>query len=131
MLNQGITYLNEYRAGIHLALHVLVPLIIALIFTRGKVRKTAFILMMLTMLVDVDHLLATPIYAPNRCSILFHPLHQVWSFVLYGLMVLWPAILLVLKKQIRPFEKVVGWLGVGLLVHMMLDSVDCWWMRGL
>ena len=32
--------------------------------------------MMATMLVDLDHLFADPIYDPDRCSIGFHPLHQ-------------------------------------------------------
>ena len=35
--------------------------------------KKAYIIMLLTMLVDLDHLLANPIFDPNRCSINFHP----------------------------------------------------------
>ena len=38
--------------------------------------KMVWLIMMLTMLVDLDHLLANPIYDPNRCSIGFHPLHS-------------------------------------------------------
>jgi len=62
------------------------------------------------MLVDFDHLLATPIYDPNRCSIGFHPLHQPWFIVLY-------AVLCFFKKA--------RWVGVGLIIHMVLDALDC------
>ena len=37
--------------------------------------KTAYTVMISTMLVDLDHLLANPVYDPQRCSIGFHPLH--------------------------------------------------------
>ena len=66
--------------------------------------------MMATMLVDLDHLLANPIYDPQRCSIGFHPLHEPWLMILYGLLC------------VVPQTRVVG---IGLVVHMVLDSIDC------
>ncbi len=63
-----------------------------------------------TMAVDFDHLLANPIYDPLRCSINFHPLHGRLAFVAYILATLYP------KTRL---------LGIGLLIHMMLDSMDC------
>ena len=42
--------------------------------------------MIATMLVDVDHLLASPIYAPNRCSINFHILHTYYAMGVYVLL---------------------------------------------
>ena len=36
-----------------------------------------------TMLVDVDHLLANPIFDANRCSINFHPLHTYYAIGVY------------------------------------------------
>ena len=36
-------------------------------------------------LIDLDHLLADPVYAPDRCSIGFHPLHTAPAVVLLGL----------------------------------------------
>ena len=66
--------------------------------------------MMLTMLVDVDHLLATPIYDAGRCSINFHPLHGFYFIIAYALMCL--------PKKTRL-------LGIGLIIHMLLDSIDC------
>ena len=67
-----------------------------------------------TMIVDVDHLLADPIYDPGRCSIGFHPLHQYPVIGLYAVLAAWPKLRLV---------------GIGLLIHMALDGVDCVWMR--
>lgn len=62
------------------------------------------------MIVDVDHLLATPIYAPNRCSIGFHPLHTIPAILLY--------VLLLAPRATRIAA-------IGLLIHMALDAVDC------
>ena len=63
--------------------------------------------------VDLDHLLANPIYDPNRCSISFHPLHSVAAVAVY-LVLLVP----------RPSRV----LATGLVVHVLWDGVDCVWM---
>jgi len=63
-----------------------------------------------TMLVDLDHLLAVPIYDPNRCSIGFHPLHQPLMIMLYAGLSVFP------KTRLISF---------GLLIHMALDALDC------
>ena len=131
MLDTVLGFVNEQRAVIHLGLHALVPLIVASCFA-SKVRwKFAFALMMATMLVDVDHLLATPIYAPNRCSILFHPLHQLLPIAMYGLMAIWPLAKHCLKQSLKPIDSVIGWVGLGLLIHMLLDASDCLWMKAV
>ena len=62
------------------------------------------------MLVDLDHLLATPVYDPTRCSIGFHPLHGFIPIGFYGLMLLHKKTMLV---------------GLGLMIHMSLDLLDC------
>jgi hypothetical protein len=100
--------------GFHLALHALVPLVIALVFFRDQWQK-AWLIMLATMLVDLDHLLADPIFAADRCSIGFHPLHTYTAITGYLLMTLW-----------RPLRLV----GVGLLIHMLVDASDCWRMAG-
>lgn len=97
------------RAIIHLLLHAAVPLAVALLWYRPQWRR-AFLLMMATMAVDVDHLLATPIYQPDRCSIGFHPLHT------------WPAILVYVLLTLHPRSRLIG---LGLVIHMALDSLDC------
>jgi hypothetical protein len=61
-------------------------------------------------LVDVDHLLAKPIYDPNRCSIGTHPLHTLPAISIYSAMV---------------FNQETQELGIGLLTHMAVDFVDC------
>jgi len=63
-----------------------------------------------TMLVDLDHLLASPIYDPTRCSIGFHPLHGYIPIGFYGLLLL------------HKYSRVVG---LGLMIHMLLDITDC------
>ena len=101
-------------SGFHLALHALVPLAVALVFFRGQWGR-AWVIMLLTMLVDADHLLAEPIFAANRCSIGFHPLHTYTAITGYLLLSLWSITRLV---------------GLGLLIHMLLDASDCWRMAG-
>ncbi len=62
------------------------------------------------MVVDLDHLLANPVYDPNRCSIGFHPLHSYIAIFVYALMLTVP------KLRIA---------AVGLLIHMVVDLGDC------
>lgn len=70
--------------------------------------------MIATMLVDVDHLLANPIYASNRCSINFHILHTYYAMGIY--------VILFYFKKIRI-------VAVGLLFHMLTDYIDCLFMK--
>ena len=72
--------------------------------------------MVLTMGVDFDHFLADPIYDPNRCGIGFHPLHSYGAIGAYLLMIAIPKIRMV---------------GIGLVIHMALDKLDCIWMVGM
>ncbi|WP_310994103.1 DUF6122 family protein [Aequorivita marina] len=96
---------------VHYSLHLLVPGFIAYIFFRSQWKK-AWLIMLATMLVDVDHLFATPIFDPNRCSIGFHPLHSYWAIgVYFGLL----------------FFKKTRIIAVGLLFHMVTDFIDCQW----
>ncbi len=103
------------RANLHLVLHGAVPLAVAWLFFRERWLR-AFVILVATMVVDLDHLLAVPRYDPNRCSIGFHPLHQPLPIAGYVVLTIFPKSRLV---------------GVGLLIHMLLDSLDCLWMRGL
>lgn len=99
---------------IHYFLHFGAPVLIALIFFKKEWRIT-YILFLTTTLVDLDHLIALPIFDPNRCSIDFHPLHTYYVMVVY-------VGLLFLRKPFRI-------IGIGLLFHMMTDYVDCLMMR--
>ena len=46
---------------LHLALHFIIPLLIAFLFFKEN-WKISYLTMLGTMLVDLDHILATPIY---------------------------------------------------------------------
>ncbi len=95
---------------LHVALHFIVPGLIAYgFFPKGESGRIFFILIA-TILVDLDHLVADPVYDPFRCSIGFHPLHQFIPIGFYGLMLLYHRVRLI---------------GLGLLTHMLLDLGDC------
>lgn len=76
---------------IHYSLHLVFPALLAFIFFRSM-WKTAWGLMLLTMLVDIDHLLTDPIFDPARCSIGFHPLHSYIAIGIYITLVFVPNI---------------------------------------
>jgi hypothetical protein len=111
---------------IHIALHVIVPLLVALAFYRPRWR-TATAIMIATMLVDADHLLADPIYDPHRCSIGFHPLHTLPAIGVYAALFVLP--LAVGRKAdgqgVHRTARAVHLVGLGLLIHMALDGIDC------
>lgn len=102
----------ELRLPSHLVLHLAVPAAVALVFYRARWR-TATLVMLATLAIDLDHLLADPVFDPRRCSVGFHPGHSIWAMGLYGLLTLHPRTRLV---------------GLGLVIHMALDQIDCWWM---
>ena len=62
------------------------------------------------MLIDLDHLLATPIFKADRCSINFHPLHSYYAIFFY-------AIGLCFSKT--------RWLAIAILFHLFTDYLDC------
>ena len=100
------------RPLLHIAAHVLVPALVARFAVRER-RWRAFVVLVATMLVDLDHLLADPVYDPDRMSLGFHPLHRWEVQPVYVLLALWPRTRLV---------------GVGLVIHMVLDGLDGLWM---
>ena len=94
---------------VHYSIHFIVPIIVAYIFFRKNWKK-ASIIMLLGIVIDIDHLLANPMFDPNRCSINFHILHSYYAIGVY--------ILLALLKSTRL-------IGIGLLIHIIADTVDC------
>jgi len=113
---------------IHIALHFIVPPLIALVFFHSRWR-IATLIMIATMIVDADHLLADPIYDPTRCSIGFHPLHTIPAIVIYALLFIIP---LVARNKIEDQNwhantpvYILHLTGLGLLIHMALDWIDC------
>ncbi|MFP4025434.1 MAG: DUF6122 family protein [Thiohalospira sp.] len=96
----------------HYGMHYLLPFIIALIFFRKKFWKASLIILAAN-LIDLDHLLVTPIFDPGRCSIGFHLLHSFPAIIIYI------ALLLVPKARL---------IAIGLLLHIFTDFVDCLWI---
>ena len=116
---------------LHIALHFIVPLLVALAFYRDR-WPNATVILIATMLVDLDHLLADPIYDPERCSIGFHPLHDWPAILIYGALFFLP-LLSVRRARYRSRStrlagtfRVLHLVGAGLLIHMALDGLDCW-----
>ncbi len=95
---------------IHYFLHFGFPLFIAYGFFK-KDWKKVYLILIATMLVDLDHLVVNPIFQADRCSIHFHPMHTFYAMSGY-------AILLFFRK---PFNII----GLGLLFHMLTDLIDC------
>jgi len=62
------------------------------------------------MIIDLDHLIANPIYDSERCSINFHPLHSYYAIGIY--------VLMLIPKKVRV-------IAIGLLVHIIADWIDC------
>lgn len=104
----------DLQTIIHYSLHFLAPGIIAFIFFKSFWKK-AWLIMLATILVDLDHILASPVFEAGRCSIGFHPLHSVYAIVIYFLILFIP-------------NKYVEVVGAGLLFHMITDFQDCLWM---
>ncbi|NMH88603.1 DUF6122 family protein [Flavivirga algicola] len=97
---------------VHYGCHILIPLVVALIWYKTN-WKLAFLIMFSGMWIDLDHLLANPIFNPNRCSINFHPLHSYYAMAVY--------FMLLLPKKTRL-------IGLGLVIHIVSDLVDCSFM---
>ncbi|MGH1433526.1 MAG: DUF6122 family protein [Lewinella sp.] len=105
-------YINIAQSIVHYSGHFLVPGLLAWLFFRSNWQR-AWWIMIATMLVDLDHLLADPLFDPNRCSIGFHPLHSYYAIAIYALLFFFPRFRII---------------ALGLLLHMLTDYQDCWWM---
>ena len=99
---------DTFRFVAHYGGHWLLPLAIAYLWRPQQWVRLSLILLS-TNLVDIDHLLADPIFDPDRLSVGFHYLHSYPAIAGYILLLAWP--------KARP-------VAVGLLVHMGVDLLD-------
>ncbi|MFP2994483.1 DUF6122 family protein [Spongiivirga sp. MCCC 1A20706] len=97
------------QSVIHYALHLVVPILFAYLFVPKKLWKV-YVIFLLAMIIDLDHLLANPVFDPTRCSINFHPLHSYWAVGVYGC-------LTIFKKT-----RIIGF---ALFWHIVVDFIDC------
>ncbi len=110
---------------LHLVAHVGVPLLVARLFYRDGWPVAALVLVG-TMVVDLDHLLAEPVYDAARCSIGFHPLHTWPAMIAYVAAFSLPLVPARTEPRVaRPWLRLTHLVGLGLLVHMGLDALDC------
>lgn len=105
----------SFRTLVHYSLHFLAPGIIAFVLFKEQ-WEMAWIIMLVTMVVDLDHLLAKPMFDPNRCSIGFHLLHSYPAITAYFLLLFVPNF----------YIQVIA---IGLLFHMFTDWQDCLWTK--
>lgn len=78
--------------------------------------KRNWLILGATMLVDLDHVFATPLFDPDRCGIGFHPLHSEIAILAY------------LLGVISFKNKILKLISIGLLFHILTDFIDCLWM---
>jgi Family of unknown function (DUF6122) len=106
--------MEKLQTLVHYSLHFIAPGLLAWVLFRDNWKK-AWLIMLSTMIVDADHLLAVPLFDPTRCSIGFHPLHSAVAITVYAVMLFIP-------------NKYVRIIAVGLLFHMLTDFQDCLWL---
>ncbi len=97
------------RELIHYGIHFLLPVLVGMFaFPGSRLKATAILLS--GILIDLDHLWATPVFDPVRCSIGFHPLHSYPAIAVYAGLLL--------------FRKTRIW-GLALMIHILADGMDC------
>lgn len=97
---------------VHYILHLIFPALIAYAFFK-KDWKKVYLILLATMLIDLDHLFAVPLFDPMRCGIGFHPLHSFYALTVYFVM------LFISRTRI---------IAIGLLFHLVTDTIDCIWI---
>ncbi len=100
------------RHLVHYGFHLLLPFVFGRLLWKEHGWKPGLI-MLATMAIDLDHLLANPIFDPSRCGIGLHPLHTLWAALAYA------ALLAVPSWKARAA-------GLGCLWHLVTDALDCW-----
>jgi len=96
---------------LHYSGHFLVPFAFGWLLWRENWQRAGLVILAAN-LIDLDHLLATPMFDPDRCSIGFHLLHGWEAAIVYVLMLGAP------KWWLRA-------LGLGALWHLLIDYGDC------
>ncbi|HAN19411.1 MAG: hypothetical protein A2X13_01935 [Bacteroidetes bacterium GWC2_33_15] len=100
------------RYIIHYGMHLVFPILIAFVFFRKDFLKASLI-MLLANLIDIDHILASPVFDPTRCSIGFHLFHSYYAIGIYFFMLFIPK---------------TRFVSIGLTLHILTDFIDCLWI---
>ena len=91
------------------SLHFIAPGLIGYIYNKTNWKRNWLVLIS-TMLIDLDHLAANPIFDPNRCSYNYHFLHTDLAIAIYMIGLLF---------------KHTKLLSIGLIFHILTDVLDC------
>ncbi len=78
--------------------------------------KRNYLILLATLVMDADHLLADPVFDPMRCGIGYHPLHSYYAIAIYILGVIFVK------------HNIIKLIFIGLLFHVFTDLIDCIWM---
>ena len=97
---------------VHYGIHFIAPLVVAILFYKKQWLKI-YAIFLSTFIIDLDHLLATPLFDSHRCSIDFHPLHSYIAIAMY--------VCLLVPSKTRL-------IGIGLCIHIIADGCDCLFM---
>lgn len=108
------TALEILRHSIHYGSHFVLPFVLSRLLWKDHWLKAGLIILA-TVVIDADHLLADPVFDPDRCGFNFHPLHTWWAALAYA------GLLALPWWQARAA-------GLGLLVHLATDAQDCLWL---
>ncbi len=103
--------IDVFRYIIHYTFHLLAPFVYGKLFRRKNWWKAGLI-MVGAMVIDMDHLLADPVFDPGRCSIGLHPRHTLWAGIVYA------GLLAVPSWKWRA-------VAVGCIWHLCTDAIDC------
>lgn len=102
------------QSFVHYGLHFGIIYFFAFNFKHANFSVSKIYLILLaTMLIDVDHLWATPIFQADRCSFGYHTFHSVYAFLVYI------GIHLISKSS---WLKLISF---GLIFHLITDEIDC------
>lgn len=94
---------------IHYSLHLLLPVAVAKKWFADYCLKATLILWS-TMIIDIDHLWANPVFDSCRCSVGFHTFHT------------WPFVMVYILLCFYPKTRLIG---LGLTMHILTDLIDC------
>ena len=107
-------------------LHYIIPLLIYVFYKN----KSMVFGLLLANLIDLDHVIfrligKVPWFQSactefgKQCSLGFYPFHNIW-------VILVAIILCFFLLSKNKYLKFIGWLGMGIILHLFLDVVHYW-----
>ncbi|MDN6280341.1 MAG: DUF6122 family protein [Psychroflexus sp.] len=102
------------QALIHYAMHFGVIYYFAVKYKHiGFSASKIYLILLATLVIDIDHLWASPIFQADRCSVGFHTFHSVYALIFY------------LALYFLSRSRWLKLFSFGLLFHLITDEFDC------